>query len=163
MLFPFFSVFLLDSCQVKPLYYSNSSNAIIKSNSIEISAATNYVEQLVRNHLFFLFFHGKNNKEQTYQYKLIMNVTSNTTDVLLVNSSDKALSGRITLTAVYALQTISDGKIIHKGSLSTTSLVDFSEQAFAKIRAIRNAEERAAKELAESINIDIINVISNLK
>ena len=44
---------------------------------------------------------------------------------------------------------------VKTGKRRTVALVDYPDQEFAKIRATRDAEDRAARELAELIRADI--------
>jgi LPS-assembly lipoprotein len=76
-------------------------------------------------------------------------------DTLLVASSDTSRAGRATVSVDYTLKSTKDGNVIKAGNQSATALVDFPNQEFAKLRAIRDAEDRAARQAAEFVAADI--------
>jgi LPS-assembly lipoprotein len=151
---------MLSACQVRPLYSENSA-AAGKLASVSFSDPASRVGQEVRNRLVFFTGHGAGEPAKV-DYNTDLTVTSAVTDVLLVRSSDgrsfdadTSRAGRVTVTANYILRRASDGQVIKAGSRTATSLVDFSQQEFAKLRAIRDAENRAARETAELVGADL--------
>jgi LPS-assembly lipoprotein len=64
------------------------------------------------------------------------------------------------VTVSFTLREIGTGKVIKSGSRAVTSLVDFPTQEFAKQRAIRDSEDRAAREVAEMVAADIAAALS---
>lgn len=144
---------LLAACQVRPLY--SESNGVQQSlGAIGYSDARDRVEQEVRNKLIFLTGGGAGEPAKA-DYQVDLNVTTKRIGVLLEQSSDTPKAGRITVSADYTLRRLSDGDVVKAGHRSAVSLVDYSEQEFAKIRSIRDAENRAASELAELIRADL--------
>ena len=112
------------------------------------------VEQQVRNALVFLTSGGAGEPANA-QYKLALNVTSESMGVLYDQESDTAGAGRIVVMADYNLTRVDTGETVRSGNRSAVALVDFPEQEFAKVRAARDAENRAARELAEIIRADL--------
>ncbi|WP_438751189.1 LPS assembly lipoprotein LptE [Pararhizobium sp. O133] len=146
---------LLAGCQVKPLYSDGAQGkAGTALASIEISEAGDRVEQLVRNDLIFLTSGGAG-EPASAQYKLALTVTSDVKGVLYDQESDTAGAGRVVVMADYNLTRSDTGETVRSGNRSAVALVDFPEQEFAKVRATRDAEKRAAKELAEIIRADL--------
>ena len=144
---------LLASCQVRPLYSDN--NGVQQSlGSIGYSDARDRVEQVVRNNLVFLTGGGSGEPAKP-EYEVDLKVTTQRIAVLLEQSSDTPRAGRIIVRADYTLRRVSDGEVVKAGHRSSVSLVDYSEQEFAKLRSIRDAENRAAAELAELIRADL--------
>ena len=143
----------LAGCQVRPLY-STPSGTEGKLASISLSEAGDRVEQQVRNDLIFLFAGGAG-EAQNAVYHLEMDVTSKTVGVLNDVRTDTARSGRVTVTADYNLTKSDSGETIASGKRSAVAMVDFPSQEFAKLRAIRDAENRGARELAELIRADV--------
>jgi LPS-assembly lipoprotein len=86
---------------------------------------------------------------------LALNVTSEVMGVLYDQESDTAGAGRAIVRADYNLTRADTGETVRSGNRSAVALVDFPEQEFAKVRATRDAEKRAATELAEIIRADI--------
>ena len=148
----------LAGCQVRPLY-STPSGTEGKLASISLSEAGDRVEQQVRNDLIFLFAGGAG-EAQNAVYHLEMDVTSKTVGVLNDVRTDTARSGRVTVTADYNLTKSDSGETIASGKRSAVAMVDFPSQEFAKLRAIRDAENRGARELAELIRADIASALA---
>ncbi|MDX3977773.1 LPS assembly lipoprotein LptE [Shinella sp.] len=143
----------LAGCQVRPLY-STGSGTESKLASVSISEATDRVEQKVRNDLIFLFAGGAG-EPQNAIYHLEMNVTVRNIGVLIDVADDIPRAGRIVVAADYNLVKTDSGETLASGKRSSVALVDFPVQEFAKLRAVRNAENRAARELAELIRADV--------
>ncbi|MBB4576991.1 LPS assembly lipoprotein LptE [Rhizobium sp. MC63] len=148
----------LSACQVRPLY-SESSGVTEKLSSVGFSDASGRVEQQVRNRLIFLASRGAGEAANP-QYHVELRATSSVADTLLRQSGDTSRAGRVTVTVTYTLSAIADGRVIKAGSRQTTALVDFSEQEFAKQRAIRDAENRAADQAAEFVGADLAAALS---
>lgn len=81
--------------------------------------------------------------------------TRQTTQVAIVDrDTDRADSASQTVYADYIMRD-RNGKIVTNGTVTAIASYDRSSQQFANLRASRNAEERAAKLLAEQIKIRI--------
>lgn len=146
---------ILAGCQVKPLYSEGPQGKPAKAlASIGISEADDRVEQEVRNALIFLTSGGAGEPANP-EYKLALNVTSDVMGVLYDQESDTAGAGRVVVMADYNLTRTDTGETVRSGNRTAVALVDFPEQEFAKVRATRDAEKRASKELAEIIRADI--------
>ena len=149
---------MLAGCLVRPLY-STPSGTEGKLASISISEASDRVEQQVRNDLIFLFAGGAG-EPQNAVYHLEMDVTVRTVGVLNDVRDDIARSGRVTVTADYNLTRADSGETLASGKRSAVAMVDFPAQEFAKLRAIRDAENRGARELAELIRADVASALA---
>ncbi|MDI7863058.1 LPS assembly lipoprotein LptE [Rhizobiaceae bacterium n13] len=144
---------LLAACQVHPLY--SDTNEVQQSlGAIAYSDATTRVEQEVRNKLIFLTGGGAGEPAKA-DYEVDIKVTTKRIGVLLERASDTPMAGRVTVSADYTLRRASDGTVLKAGHRSAVALVDYPDQEFAKIRTIRDAENRAADELAELIRADL--------
>ncbi len=69
-------------------------------------------------------------------------------------------AGRTTVSGTFTLVRVDTGETVTSGKRSAIALVDFPKQEFAKLRAIRDAENRAARELAELIRADVATALS---
>lgn len=157
------SLLLIAGCQVRPLYSAGPSGAPATAlASIGISEARDRVEQRVRNALIFLTSGGKG-EPATPEYQLALTVSHQTTGVLFDerNDNDTASAGRLVVEADYNLTRVDSGKTIKSGHRKAVALVDFPVQEFAKLRAIRDAENRASQELAEIIRADLAAALGN--
>lgn len=148
----------LSACQVRPLYDSEGQTAA-KLASISFSEATSRVEQEVRNRLIFLTSGGAGEPEKA-DYSVDLAVTSSVAKLLLINSSDTARAAKVTVSATYSVTRESDRQVLKSGRRSAVALVDYSIQEFANKRAVRDAEDRASRELAELIRADVATALS---
>lgn len=140
-------------CQVKPLY-ATDSNVAQAMASIDFSEADDRVELEVRNNLVFLAGGGASEPADP-QYDVDFNVTTRYIGVLLDLKTDLPRAGRVELRADFTLKRHGTEEILRTGKRRVVALVDYPTQEFAKIRATRDAENRAAKELAELMRADI--------
>lgn len=147
------SLGLLSSCQVRPLY-STGSGVQEALGSIEYSQADDRVELEVRNNLIFLTGGGAGEPAKP-DYQVELNVKSRVIGVLLEMSSDDARAGRVEVSADYTLRRSGSDDVLKSGHRSAVALVDFPSQEFARLRAVRDAENRASRELAEIIRADL--------
>lgn len=149
---------LLSACQVKPLY-SEGSAAPAALKSVGFSDANDRVTQEVRNRLIFLTSGGAGEAENP-DYEVKLDVKSRAIGVLIDATSDTARAGRVIVNASYTLKRAKTGEIVKAGHRSAIALVDYSGQEFAKLRAIRDGEDRAAREVAEFIRMDLAGALS---
>lgn len=149
---------LLSGCQVRPLYGEAESPSAVAIASVGFSEARSRVGQVVRNHLIFLTSGGAG-EARNPAYDMDLSVGSTVTSVLLIDSSDTARAGQVKVTGTYSLTRTADGSVVKAGKRQVTALVDFSVQEFAKARAIRDAEDRAARELAELLRADLLSAL----
>jgi LPS-assembly lipoprotein len=146
----------ISACQVRPLHSTGGDGpTALALASIEISEADDRVEQEVRNRLIFLTGGGAGEPTNP-QYRLALEVTRQVAGVLYEqDEAETASAGRIVVKADYNLSRADTGETVRSGNRSAVALVDFPDQEFAKLRAIRDGENRAARELAEIIRADI--------
>jgi LPS-assembly lipoprotein len=147
----------LAACQVRPLY-SSVDGAGPKLAAVKISQPRDRVEQQVRNHLVFLTNGGAGEPAHA-DYQLQLYVTSVRADVLDEQVARNTPT-RVTVSATFTLTRISDGKVLKTGTRAITSLADVGLQEFAKLRAYRDAEDRASRELAEFLRGEMATVLA---
>jgi LPS-assembly lipoprotein len=70
-------------------------------------------------------------------------------------NEDVPTAGTVTLTAAYTLTDAKTGEQVASGRRSMSSSYDVPTQQFAAYRALRNAEDRAARELADLLRLAI--------
>jgi len=147
------ALLVVSGCQVRPLYATDQqSDKALKA--ISFSAAETRVELALRNQLIFLTSGGAGepaNPEYDVQIKLV----ERNVGVLLDLTTDLPRAGRIVLRADFILKRSATGEVLHSGHRSTVALVDYPSQQYAKLRAIQDAEDRAARDLAELIRADL--------
>ncbi len=152
------AVAILSACQARPLY-SEASGTGTKLAEIAFSQADDRVEQAVRNRLIFLTSGGEG-ETTAPQYQANLNVISSYSDILDDEDAVGLQPGRVIVSGTYTLTRISDGAVLKSGSRRSTSLLEVSRQEFAELRAVRDAEDRASRELAELIRADLAIALS---
>jgi LPS-assembly lipoprotein len=148
----------LASCQVRPLYSEAKGTRRIMA-SIGFSDAGSRVGQVVRNRLIFLSAAGQGEPAHP-DYIVNLNVSSTTTEVLPVQSTNSMTGGRVVVRGDYTLKKAKEGTVMRIAHRESVALLDYPGQQFAKLRAIRDAENRAANELAEQIAADLAAVLA---
>ena len=151
---------LLAGCQARPLY-SEQEGTGQKLASVEFADPKTRIEQVIRNNLVFLTGHGAGETAHPL-YEVKMTATSSASSILDLTSDDDTVSvsnipvaGRVQVDVTYTLTRISDSKILKSAKREVVALIDVPGQSFAKLRAIRDAENRAARETAEFLRGEI--------
>jgi LPS-assembly lipoprotein len=144
---------LLAGCQASPLYQDTDGGTRASLAAIAYSPADTRVGLETRNRLIFLTTGGV--ESTTPQYRVDLSVTSSVEGVLLERNADTPNAGRAVAVGTYTLKRISDDTVLKSGRRQTVALFDYPRQEFAKLRAVRDAETRAAREMAELIYADL--------
>jgi LPS-assembly lipoprotein len=162
------------ACQVRPLYARHAAGAGVTADlsSIAVKPVETRYAQEVRNHLIFLF-NGGSGQPAAARYSLQLRVTRLKEDaaVVQVAEENEPSAATITLTAGYVLSdreavgkdVAGDGLVVATGSREIASSYDVPRQEFASLRAERDAENRAARELAELLRLAIAQDLSRIE
>ena len=149
----------MTACTFQPLY-SSPDGSIATSNlalsSISVADVYTREAQQVRNHLIFLLSGGASPLNPSHELRIRV---SSTTQGLAAAGGNTA--GNVTITVSYDLYDFTKKSIAHRGTRSATASFDRTSQSFANIRAERDANNRAAKEIAELIRLTIANDLNN--
>jgi LPS-assembly lipoprotein len=152
---------LVSACTVRPLYsnapLSTGSTANTELASIAIKPVKTRYAQQVRNNLIFGFGRGAGEPASPL-YSLDLTVTEAVDSAALVQvgtDEDEPTAGSVTLNASYTLTDMKTGAVITVGKRAITSSFDRPRQEFASYRAQIDAENRAARELAEALQLSI--------
>lgn len=153
----------LSACTARPLY----SNAPLSAGSqvgaadelasIAIKPVNSRYAQQVRNNLVFAFTGGAERPANPL-YSLDLGVTERIQSAAIIQTStneDTPSAGTVTLTGNYTLTDAKTGEKIASGKRSISSSYDRPLQEFASYRAQRDAENRAARELADLLRLAI--------
>lgn len=162
-------------CQVRPLYSDAvpavagsgagvTGNMRTKLASIAINQPGDRVTQEVRNHMIFLFAGGAG-QPASPAYSLQLGVISTNLSLALIQNatndkSGQPTAGSVRMTGNYVLKRVSDGQVVGSGTRIVTSDYDAPRQRFAEARAYRDANNRAARELAEALNLSVAQDLS---
>ncbi len=154
------------ACTVKPLYSNPASGkpqgqVTADLSSIAIKPVDQRYAQQVRNHLIFLFGKGAGQPAApAYTLTLVIAARHESGAVVQVGDDNEPTAGTVTMTANYSLTGTTSTEVIASGKRSITSQYDVPRQEFAAYRARLNAEDRAARELAELLNLAISQDLS---
>ena len=140
------SALVLAACQASPL----RGSAGVPLGVVAVEPVETRVAQRVRNGLI----EELGVPEGGETYRLLIDVT-NRVDLLLTDiAEDRTTAGAAVVTARYVLSR-PDGRPVAEGREQTRASFDAPLQEFARQRAIRDAENRAAREAASRIRLAI--------
>jgi len=151
----------ISACQFQPLHGDNSVSSAngTQLSGVTVSQAYSRVGQQVRNHLLFLMNGGFAPAESTHEARI--RVTFSNRQLASIEDVRDSTSGTINVSVYYDLVELSTGKIINSGTREAEAAYDRTGQVFANKRAERDAENRAAKEAAESIRLAIASNLAS--
>lgn len=154
----------LSACTVSPLYSSSTavtgfaSSTAEKLAQVSVGPVTTRPAQQVRNHLIFLF-NGGAGEPANPAYSLDLSVGSGATTAAKVQLSTendgRPSAGEVVMTASYILKDLQTGEVIGTGTRQMNAAHDRPRQEYAVLRAERDAEDRAAREVAEFIRLSV--------
>ncbi|MER9609474.1 LPS assembly lipoprotein LptE [Mesorhizobium sp. M0312] len=157
------SVALVSACTVRPLYSSapliagSQVGAAAELASISVKPVKTHYAQQVRNNLIFALGQGAGEPASPV-YSLDLGVSELVESAAIeqvTTDEDEPTAGTVTLTANYVLSDAKTGTVIARGKRSIPSSYDRPRQEFASYRAQIDAENRAARELADVLRLSI--------
>ncbi|MER8723908.1 LPS assembly lipoprotein LptE [Mesorhizobium sp. M1027] len=156
-------VALVSACTVRPLYSSaplvagSQVGAAAELASISVKPVKTRYAQQVRNNLIFALGQGAGEPASPV-YSLDLGVSELVESAAIeqvTTDEDEPTAGTVTLTANYVLSDAKTGTVIARGKRSIPSSYDRPRQEFASYRAQIDAENRAARELADVLRLSI--------
>lgn len=159
--------FLGSACTVRPLYSDvpvPGATAPMANQlaSISVKPVTTRQAQEVRNQLIFLLAGGQGSPDSG-AYTLDLTVTSQSTAAAVIQVStttQSPTSSLLTMRAFYTLTESATGKVVSRGRQEISSAYDVPQQQFAALRSQRDAENRAARELADLLRFALAQDLS---
>lgn len=148
------------ACTVQPLH-SNAGSREVNAASIFIEPVGLRVEQQIRNRLIFLL-NGGEAQPSNPRFRAEVSAKSATGGVLSVQrpSGDTDLSAsRQTISATLTIKDGETGKVVKTYTRQRFSSYDNSSQRFANQRALIDAENRAASEIAEEFRTLVLSFV----
>jgi LPS-assembly lipoprotein len=149
----------LAGCGLQPLYGSTAGGSRLAAvmSGVEVAPVPGRVGQRVRNELIFENTGGGGAAPQS-TYKLDIVIKENITNELVQITGD-AKSQVYELDATFKL-IARDGRVVLEGKATSRAAYERFQTIFSNVRARVDAENRAARTVAESIKIRIASYLS---
>jgi LPS-assembly lipoprotein len=117
---------------------------------VEISKIDGRVGQEIRNDIIFELSGGAGNPTSA-PYRLNLQVATSSSSVIIDLQTGLPDDETVSLDVTYKLQNVADDKIVLTDKAIARVTIDRTQQRYARVRALRDAENRAAKLVAEQI------------
>ncbi len=143
----------LSGCTVQPLYGTGPDATTAQGNasSITVSEAKNRITQQVRNHLVYRL--GRQGAASGNPRDVALTVSADVKGVLTVGADGVSNTSvrQLEMTGTVSLVDPQTDAVLSRDTRTTTASFDATGQEFANDRARIDAENRAARELAEQL------------
>lgn len=153
------------ACTVQPLHGGGASGPVSSElASINVTPVKTRQALEVRNHLIFLLGGGKGQPPNP-AYLLDLDVESRTsqTAYIQVGADNEPSAGTVTMAGNYLLRDAGSGDIVASGQRIASASFDRFRQEYANLRAERDAENRAARELAEMLRLALAQQVARAR
>lgn len=148
LIIPFFTA--LTACNVQPLHGTSAAatqTAALLAD-IDLVPPDSRVEQVLQNELVF---HLSRGGQGGNRYTLDLRTASTAQSVLVQSIGGKPQARFVRVETNYQLTDSASGAVVDSGRLFREASFDWSEQRFANVRAEQDAEDRAARALADDL------------
>ena len=148
----------LAGCGIQPLYGTTAGGSRLAAAmaGVDITPIPGRVGQRVRNELIFENTGGSGQTGTTYKLDIV--IKESLTNELVKISGD-AKSQVYELDATFKLIS-NDGRVVLEGKATSRAAYERFETIFSNVRARYDAENRAARTVAESIKVRIAAYLS---
>jgi LPS-assembly lipoprotein len=117
---------------------------------VEVVAVDGRLGQEIRNDIIFELTGGAGNPSGA-PYKLNMSVSSNSFNAIIDPTSGLAQTETVSLDVSYRLKDVANDKVVLTDQAIARVTIDRTAQRYARVRAVRDAENKAAKIVAEQM------------
>ena len=151
----------LGGCNVRPLYGTTlgaGGQTYEKLAAIQIDPAKDRVAQVLRNELIFMFQRGGAAAPTRYRLRFILNQSKSA--MAVEELADVPAAYVVAMTASFQLIDTQTDQTLFTGNSFANASYDFSTQRFANLRAARDAEDRAAKVIADDIRTRVASYLA---
>lgn len=153
-------VSLLSACTFQPMHATTGAIGDTALSNVGVREVDTRVGQQVRNHLLFLMKGGTDYAQNQYEARLL--VSSSTRETSVQPGVRGSTAGYVVVTASYALIDTTSGKRVAGGNRNGFASFDRTTQNFANERAVRDAENRAGKAVAEQLRLAIASDLTRI-
>lgn len=133
-----------------PNVVSGGRNAQAALRDLDIPEIPGRNGVVLRNELIYLT-QGGGGRAANPNHILRVSLSIDTVPLALNTAAGRPSAQSVSLVGNYTIQAVGDPRIIHRGTAFATASFDRTAQRLASDRAVIEAQERAAKSLAESI------------
>lgn len=156
---------LLPGCTARPLYGTDASTVSALApegrlaslrGRIAISEANTRTDQVVRNALLSRLNQGARVTQPLYEVRLTV---SGAETGLAIEAGGVLTSSLYRMNGSYQLVRLSDGQVIDTQARNSTVPFDRTSQQFQSQRALLDAREQAADDLAAKLEIPIVRAL----
>lgn len=151
---------VLSGCGYQPLYgsgFAGDSGVAEKLRAVDIGTIPGRVGQVVRNELIFKTTGGRDAAQPKYRLEIAMRESAQSQ---LVNLQGDAKGQIFSLDASFKLVNSADQKVILDSKANSRAAYENAVSTFANLRARRDAEDRAAKMIVDSIRTQVAAFLS---
>jgi len=150
---------LLSGCGFQPMYAEGPSGVQLDEvmRTVSISSIPGRVGQRLRNELIFGTTGGGYSEAPRYKLKIAIKESVQST---VVAKTGKSKGQAYQLKAAFELTRLEDNTILLSGTSFGRAAFDKLDSTFADLRARRDAENRAARTVAEDIQTRIAAALS---
>lgn len=117
---------------------------------VEVVAIDGRLGQELRNNIIFELTGGAGNPSGA-PYKLNMSVASSSFNAIIDPTSGLAQTETVSLDVSYRLKDVANDKVVLTDQAIARVTIDRTAQRYARVRAVRDAENKAAKIVAEQM------------
>ncbi len=155
-----FALTLLAGCGFQPLYGRTASGARMQDvlAAVDVNPVPGRVGQRLRNELIFDTTGGGYRQRGIYQLDIA--IRESVIDQL-VRTSGEARGQTYVLEAQFKLTRVDDNSIAMQGKATSRAAYDRFENGFSNVRARIDAENRAARTVAENIRTRLTAFLSS--
>ncbi|WP_170144284.1 LPS assembly lipoprotein LptE [Dichotomicrobium thermohalophilum] len=150
---------LLAGCGFQPMYAESTTGAQLDDvmRTVSVAPIPGRVGQRVRNELIFATTGG--GYSDATQYRLEVAIRESVQDTFVARSGE-AEGRAYRLTAAFKLIRLEDETVVVSGKSISRAAYDNLDSTFADIRARRDAENRAARTVADDIQTRVAMALS---
>ena len=134
----------------RSLTSGNGPNLREAMRDVEIAKVDGRVGQEIRNDIIFELSGGEGNPTGA-PYRLNLQIATNSSSAIIDVQSGLPQTETVAIDVTYKLQNIADDRIVLTDKAIARVTVDRTQQRYARTWALRDAENRAAKLVAEQI------------
>lgn len=151
---------LLSACGFQPLYGSKGTENIIGDFSdIQVGTGKDRIGQLLSNELKHLLNPLRSPQKPKYR---LTTVLSESTNSLAVKKTASATRANLIVTSTYTLLSTETGSSLNSGTNSITVSYNIYSSDYATLAAEKDAQNRAIKELAQEIRLQLGAYFKNI-